>query len=163
MQDNSLSLTPPKLRWSHPLSPFLPPAKSLTPPHRHTPFLLLLPPSHPSAGLVACSCIVLCWESARADGGVLDWPADSGFNRRPRVQGDVDEQFFSFCPLFKTSFFVFCQLWSGGGDQRAGGEAERAPQAILLSKVVLKWVGWLLWLMGWNYKFNWTKSRVMLC
>lgn len=127
MQHNSLSLTPPKLRWLHPLSPFLPPTKSLTPPHHRT--HLLLPPSHQSAGLVACSCIVLCWESARADGGVLDWPADSRFSRRPRVQGDVDEQFFSFCPLFKMSFFVFCQLWSGGGDQRAGGEAERAPQA----------------------------------
>lgn len=80
---------------------------------------------------MACSCIVLCWESTQPDGGVLDWPSDSRFNQRPRVQGDVCQQFFSFCPLFKTSFLVFSQH-QRGGDQRAGGEAERASSKLVL-------------------------------
>lgn len=154
-------ITPPKLGWGQPLSPF-PPTKSLTPPH-YTHFLFLLPPSHQSAGLVACSCIVFCWGSALADGGVLDWPADSRFNQRPRVWGDVDGQFFSFLsPFSKMSFSVF-----GGGDQRASGEAERAPQngAILLSKVVLKWNCRLLWndTINWKYREKALLQYVQLC
>ncbi len=130
-------ITPPKLGWMPPLSPFPRP----TPPH-HTHPLFLLRPSHQSAGLVACSCIVLCWEGARADGGVLVWPADSRFNRRPRVQGDVDEQFFSFLSPFQKRLSSF-SVSVGAVEviRESAGRPERAPQtqAILPSNVVLKW------------------------
>lgn len=146
------------LNWDggNPLSP----TKSLTPPC-HTHFLFLRPPSHQSVGLVACSCIVLDLGSNRPDGGVLVWPADSRFNQRPRIQGDGYEQFFSFCPLFKTAFLVLCQGWSSGGDQRASREAERAPQAgqSIFLEMALKWECWVLWWM-WSETFS---GKKMLC
>lgn len=141
--------------WAQPLSAFIvpPPTKSQRPATTTHTF------SYSSLPLITQLCLchslaLFCiLESAPPDGLVPVWPADSRFSWRPRVQGDADEQFFWFCPLFKTPFFIFCQHWSSRGGQRASGEAEQNVKVAGLT-FVTDWVK--LYIQA-------EKLRVMVC
>lgn len=128
-------ITPPKLGWRQPPSPF-PRPNHLHRPSTHT-LCFFSVPLISQLGLWHAPAL-FCIGRALGLTGVSSFdPPIPGSTGGHGFKGMQMSNFSRFVPLFKTTFFVFCQRRSGGGDQRAGGEAERAPQtgAILLSKV----------------------------
>lgn len=140
---------PSKLGWGQPFFPY-----QIT--YTTLPHTLSVSPSSLSSVSWACGMLLHCFGSGEQSA----WWGCPSLTRRFQVQPEATDSrgwiwtIFLVLSPFQNSL-VLCQGWSSGGDQRASGEAERAPQAgqSIFLEMALKWECWVLWWM-WSETFS---------